>query len=97
MRGFIKFIREQGVMGLAVGFVLGASVAQLVNSLVDDIINPLIGLLLGRAQNLTDAYFMIGTAKIMWGHFLAVFIDFVVVSLVIYFTVTLFKFPPKKK
>jgi len=97
MRGFIKFIREQGVMGLAIGFVLGASVAQLVNSLVNDIINPLIGLLLGRAQNLTDAYVMVGSAKVMWGHFIAVSIDFFVISLVIYFAVALLKITPKKK
>ena len=29
MKGFINFVREQGVVGLAVGFVLGGAVAKM--------------------------------------------------------------------
>ena len=42
MKGFIAFIREQGVVGLAVGFILGGAIAKMVTSLVNDMINPLI-------------------------------------------------------
>ena len=35
MQGFIQFIREQGVIGLAIGFILGAAVSKVVASLVD--------------------------------------------------------------
>ena len=45
--GFIEFIREHGVVGLAIGFVLGGAVAKLVTALVTDIINPFVGLVLG--------------------------------------------------
>ncbi len=38
---FLNFIREQGVVGLAVGFILGGAVSQLVASLINDIVNPL--------------------------------------------------------
>lgn len=44
MRGFINFIREQGIIGLAVGFLLGGSASRVVTSLVNDVINPLVGL-----------------------------------------------------
>ena len=87
MKGFMDFIREQGVVGLAVGFVLGGAVAKLVSSLVQDIINPVLGIFLGKAGNLADASFMIGGAEVMYGSFLVVCIDFIVVALVIYWGV----------
>lgn len=79
--GFIQFIREQGVMGLAIGFILGGAVSGLVNSLVKDIINP------------TIAYFFTGiTALSQWtvgpiglGAFISVLINFVVIAAVVYF------------
>lgn len=87
MKGFIEFIREQGVIGLAVGFILGGAVSKLVAALVEDIINPLVGILLGKAGDLTTASFNVGSAEIMWGNFVSVIIDFVVIALVIYFGV----------
>lgn len=83
----MKFIREQGVVGLAVGFILGGAVSKVVASLVEDIINPILGVALGAAGNLSEASFLIGTAEIMWGSFIAVMIDFLVVALVVYYGV----------
>lgn len=91
MKGFINFVREQGVMGLAVGFILGGAVSKLVAALVQDIINPIISMGLGSVENLSDAYLQIGSAKLLWGDFLNVFIDFVVIALVVYFGVRLLK------
>lgn len=91
LQGFTDFIREQGVVGLAVGFILGGSVAKVVSSVVNDLINPLIGLVLGATSGLKEAYFEIGTAKIMWGNFVSVSIDFIVVALVVYFGVKLLR------
>lgn len=91
MKGFLDFIREQGVVGLAVGFILGGAVSKLVSSLVADIINPLIGIVLGKAQGLTEASFRLGSAKILIGNFIAVLIDFAVIALVVYFGVKLLK------
>jgi large conductance mechanosensitive channel len=91
MKEFIEFVREQGVIGLAVGFILGGSVTKLVAALVQDIISPLLALGLGNLESLQSAYWTIGSAKIMWGHFVNVFIDFLVVSLVVYFSVKLLR------
>ena len=41
MHGFMDFIRTQGVVGLAVGFILGGAVSKVVAALVTDVINPL--------------------------------------------------------
>jgi len=91
MKGFMDFIREQGVVGLAVGFILGGAVSKLVAALVQDIISPILALGLSNVENLRSAYVQIGAAKIMWGNFLNVLIDFVVVALVVYFGVKVLK------
>lgn len=100
MKGFIEFIREQGVVGLAVGFILGGAVSKLVSSIVTDIINPILGLILGAAGNLGQASLKIGPAELMWGHFLTTVIDFAVIAAVVYFGVKglgLDKLDKKKK
>jgi large conductance mechanosensitive channel len=88
MKGFLEFVRQQGVVGLAVGFVLGGAVAKLVSSLVVDIINPLLGIALGATSGLKEAYIMVGPAKVLWGDFAATFLDFCVISFVVYIGVT---------
>jgi large conductance mechanosensitive channel len=85
MKGFLNFIREQGVMGLAVGFILGGAVSKVVSSLVTDIINPIVGIFLGFAKDLEDASFGLAGSQVMWGHFLAVLIDFAIIAAVVYF------------
>ena len=87
MRGFIEFIRQQGVVGLAVGFILGGAVSKVVSALMADIINPFLGLLLGMAGDLSSASFSVGSAKILYGDLISVLIDFIVIALVVYFGV----------
>lgn len=85
MQGFIEFIREQGVVGLAIGFILGASVKDVVTSIVDDIVNPVIGLLLGGTEALAQQTISIGSAEIAWGNFVTTLLDFVIIAAIIYF------------
>ena len=89
MTGFIDFIRQQGVVGLAVGFILGGAISKVVAALVADIINPLLGVLLGAAGGLKEAFFQIGSAKILYGDLISVTVDFLVIALVVYFGVKL--------
>jgi len=87
MKAFLDFIREQGVVGLAVGFILGGAVSKVVASLVSDIINPVIGIGLGAVGNLKDAALTIGPARIMVGSFVSTIIDFTVIAFVVYYGV----------
>ena len=87
MKGFIDFVRTQGVVGLAVGFILGGAVSGVVKSVVDDIVNPLLGLVLGQAEGLMQATFMIGDATIKYGNLINTLINFIVVAAVVYFGV----------
>jgi|SRR3989344_4332679 len=80
LAGFTDFIRERGVAGFAIGFILGGAAQTLVKALMDDIINPLIGLFLGPVNNLTA--YAIGGFKI--GDFVSVLINFLILCLVVY-------------
>lgn len=91
-QGFVNFIREQGVVGLAVGLVLGGAVATLVKSLVDNVVMPPVGLLLGSADGLKGLSWTIGRtngedAVLNYGVFLNDFLNFVIIALVIYVVV----------
>lgn len=87
MKGFLNFIREQGTVGLAVGFLLGGAVSKMVTALVTDIINPLLGPLLGAAGNFREAVLNLGPVHLLWGDFLANLIDFSVIAAIVYFGV----------
>lgn len=87
MKGFMDFMRQQGVVGLAVGFILGGAVAKVVASLVEDLINPIIGIALGAAGSLETYTAVIGSVELRWGSFVAVVLDFLVIALVVYFGV----------
>ncbi|MDD3266932.1 MAG: MscL family protein [Burkholderiales bacterium] len=91
MRGFIQFIKEQGVVGLAIGFILGGSISKIVGSLVNDIINPIVGVFLGNSKDLASAYIEIAGAKIMWGSFVNNAIDFFILAFIIYIIAKLLK------
>jgi len=92
MKGFIDFVREQGIIGLAIGFLLGGSVSKVVTSLVQDIVNPFLGIVLGSAGNLSDMSFTVGQATVRWGSFIASFIDFATIASVVYVLIRIFKF-----
>ncbi len=89
--GFIEFIREQGVVGLAVGFILGGAVSKVVTAVVTDIVNPILGMILGSAEGLKNASFQLGSAKILYGDMLSTLIDFIIIALVVYYGVKLLR------
>lgn len=91
LQGFTDFIREQGVVGLAIGFVLGTQVKTLVDQLVTSFLNPLIGLLLPGEGDLSKKVFHLSfqgkTQSFGWGAFAYQFLTFVLVAAVVYITV----------
>lgn len=76
----MDFIRERGVAGFAIGFILGGAAQKLVQALMDDMVNPLIGIALGRTQDLTT--YSVGAFKI--GDFISVFVNFLILCVVVY-------------
>jgi len=78
--GFRDFVREQGVMGLAIGFILGTAVSKVVTSFVENVLNPVIGLVLGSTDSI--ALWSLGPVKL--GAFITAAVDFLIIALVVY-------------
>lgn len=96
--GFMEFVRTQGVVGLAVGLVLGGAVTVVVKSLVDNVVMPPLGFILGSAEGLKGLQLNIGKtsagqdAILHYGVFLNDLINFVVIAVVIYLIVHILGF-----
>jgi large conductance mechanosensitive channel len=96
--GFMEFVRTQGVVGLAVGLVLGGAVTVLVKSLIDNVIMPPLGFILGSAEGLKGLHFTMGKtaagqdATLYYGTFLNDLINFAVIAVVVYLIVHILGF-----
>lgn len=86
MQGFKDFIQKQGVVGVAVAFIMGAAILALVNSFVDGLINPILAALF-NVEDLAQKTFSIGEANLAWGAVIAATINFIVIAAVVYYGV----------
>jgi large conductance mechanosensitive channel len=88
--GFMEFVREQGVIGLAVGLAIGAQAAELVKIIVGSLITPIIDLLVGPG-GLSALKWTVQvadrTGTFTFGTLLDTLIRFLAVLAVIYFVI----------
>lgn len=88
LKGFADFIRSQGVVGLAFGFVLGAQAKVLVDTFTLSFINPFLGLILPGNGDLVSKKLTISigdkTAIFTYGAFLNVLISFIAVLVIVF-------------
>ncbi|MEI6728591.1 MAG: MscL family protein [bacterium] len=82
IKEFFEFIRKFGVIGLALGVVIGGAVKTLVDSLVLNIVNPILAKIIGK----TDLSYL-QWEGIKFGSFLNDIINFVVLLAIVYFTI----------
>jgi large-conductance mechanosensitive channel len=101
--GFLAFLRDYSVVGLAVGFVIGLQAQNLVKQLVASFIDPTFNLLFGQALN-QRAFMMHFHGRFVsysWGAFAYALLDFLFVLGAIYAIVKVFSLDkltkPKKK
>ncbi len=83
---FMDFIGKAGVLGLAVGFIMGTYIGKVVSALVQDIIMPVPGALI-PGGNWKNAVITIPIGEGMnfaVGDFVGVMIDFLIVSIVVF-------------
>ena len=88
---FKAFIENYKVMGLAVAFILGLYLGQLVQSMVNNLIMPLIGLLIPGMENLSDLIIPVASQNFGVGSFLGALITFIIVAFVIFILVKVTK------
>jgi len=77
---FKAFLKEYGIIGLALGVIIGSKAGELVTSIVDGLLMPVVGKLLpsGDWQKLVVGPFQIGVV-------LAALIKFIVVAYFVFF------------
>lgn len=91
--GFMNFFRQQGVIGLAIGLVIGTQVKILVDQLIASFVNPILGLILPGQGDLSQKKFTLTisgldkTAVFAWGQFAYVLISFIAVAIIIYYII----------
>lgn len=87
IKKFILFVRQQGVIGLAVAFVIGGAIQKVVAAFVTDILNPIVSIFLGQNSDFTKASFSIGRATFLYGDFLTNVMNFLIIAFAIYLLV----------
>jgi large conductance mechanosensitive channel len=85
-QGFIDFIRERAVVGLAIGFIIGLQAQGMMRQFLDSFITPSLDFLMGKvSQHQWTATTGSGeTVTYAWGKFLYAFISFLVVIIIVY-------------
>ena len=83
---FLDFIGKAGVLGLAVGFIMGTYIGKVVSALVSDIIMPIPGAFIanGDWRKATLALPIANGINFAIGDFVGVIIDFLIVSSVVF-------------
>jgi large-conductance mechanosensitive channel len=93
VNGFVDFLREHAIVGLAVGFAIGTQAQSLVKQLTDSFISPLLSLIIkGNIQTKQSIVHIAGRTSqpFTWGKLIYAFINFLFVMVVIYALIKLF-------
>ena len=90
---FRGFLTKTNALALAVGVIIGAATGNVVSALVADILMPVIGLALPGGDwrqakvvlsTTTDAAGKVTESAILYGHFLGIVLDFVLIAFVVF-------------
>jgi large-conductance mechanosensitive channel len=94
LSGFVDFLREHAIVGLAVGFVLATQIQAVVKQLIASFIDPLFQLLLAGNKTLSQRTFTLHfnghSAQFGWGAVVYALIDFIFVAVTIYAIIRIF-------
>jgi len=80
---FKDFLTEYKVIGLAIAFIMGAAITDLVKSLVNNVIMPVLTFFIPGGE-WQAATFSLGPIVVGWGAFLAALINFIIIALVVF-------------
>lgn len=82
---FWRFAAKGNVFDLAVAVIVGNAFSAVVNSLVADVAMPLISIATGNIEDLSRwKYVLADDVVISYGHFIQVFLNFLIVALSIF-------------
>lgn len=76
---FRAFLEKYGVIGLAIAFVIGAALTQLVQAVVADVIMPIVTVAMPKDAAWQTAV-LPGPVAIAWGHLLYTLMYFLIIA-----------------
>jgi large-conductance mechanosensitive channel len=86
--GFVEFLREQSVIGIGIGLVLGTQIKVVVDAIMRSFVDPITRLILPGEQQLTDKTVTLSVggrhAVIGWGNIAYALFSFIMVAIIIY-------------
>lgn len=90
---FKNFLQDYAVIGLALGFIVGAPANEVVKQFVGTFLNPLVAILFGQDLSSRTATFHHGHSPVQvpWGGFVFALFNFLFVLLSIYWAVKILK------
>lgn len=83
VKEFVAFLKQYGVIGLAIAVIIGGKLNLLITSLVNDLLTPLIfqpALKAAGVENIADLAYN----GILYGKVVSSFIDFIIVAFVVF-------------
>lgn len=83
IKEFTGFLKQYGVVGLAIAVIIGGKLNQLVTSLVNDLLTPLLFQPALRAAGISDIA-KLSYNGIMYGRVVSALIDFMIVAVIVF-------------
>lgn len=83
VKEFIEFLKQYGVIGLAIAVIIGGKLNELVGSFVNDLLMPLLFAPALKAANV-DNIRLLSYNGILYGKFLGAIVDFSIVAFVVF-------------
>lgn len=83
VKEFIQFLKNYGVIGLAIAVIIGGKLNDLVTSFVNDLMMPLVFQPALKAANVDDIR-KLNYNGILYGKVLGSFIDFIIVAVIVF-------------
>lgn len=83
IKEFMDFLKQYGVIGLAIAVIIGGKLNLLVTSLVNDLLTPLIFQPALRAAGVENIY-QLAYNGIMYGKVVGALIDFMIVAFIVF-------------
>lgn len=103
MKEFKEFAMRGSLVDIAVGFVMGAAFAKIVSAFVDGMVMPVVGLLTS-GQDFSKMKYVLKEAigdkpeiAILYGTFLTVVLDFIIVAFVMFMVIKALNASKKKE
>ena len=86
MSEFRAFLKEYGVIGLALGVIIGGKAGELVKSIADGVLMPIVGLALPKGDwKNWEIVLVQGATGIKVGQVLAALLNFIIVAYFVFF------------